>query len=281
MKTIIANGPRVANSIYRRLKPRVAKLTRKGKTPKLSVVLVGDNPASETYVKKKGEAAEKQGLKFELCRYPASISVQKLLKEIKRIQKNTSGLIIQLPLPAHLNKHKKTILNTLDDAKDIDCLTFCNQGRLLWRDPVLIPPTAAAMLEVLKYYKVKWEGKYVVMAGRGDLVGKPLQSLFAYYPITYTICSRWTKKIGEHARKADIILTATGVFNLIKGADIKKGAVVIDAGVCFKDGKMYGDIHFPSVSKKASLVTPTPGGIGPITVAKLIENTVLAAEGKI
>ncbi len=272
MNTVV-DGKLIADKI---LKNTHNRIVRENLRPVLAVILVGDDRASATYVRKKQEAAESIGIRFVLYRFPRTITNSQLAAEIRLIQKQTlAGIIVQLPLPPGLDK--KLILNQLDPEIDVDSLSWSSLGRLVVGDNILIPPAPGAVLEILKFYKVKLEGKHVVLVGQGDLIGKPLTNLFSRMPVTLTICNKETKDLPSLTKQADILITGAGKYNLIRGSMVKKGVVVIDAGVSFYNKKMFGDINFKEISKKASLVTPTPGGVGPITVAKLLENTVTIA----
>ncbi|MFA6304854.1 MAG: bifunctional methylenetetrahydrofolate dehydrogenase/methenyltetrahydrofolate cyclohydrolase, partial [Patescibacteria group bacterium] len=164
---------------------------------------------------------------------------------------------------------------------DVDCLTYGALGRVLMGSSDLTPPTPGAILEILKFHEIDLMGKEVCLVGRGELIGKPLAAIFNNMPVTLTTCGRATKDLSAYTKRADIIITGVGKKDIVTGEMIKKDAVVVDAGVCFENGKMYGDINFDSIVKKAALVVPTPGGVGPITVAKLLENTVKVAEARI
>ena len=274
---IIVNGNEIAQKILNNLKLRIQKHPpAKRFQPHLAVVLVGSDPASQTYVRKKQEAANSIGVKFSLYKYPSTITQDKLISEIKKIQNaKLSGIIVQLPLPKNLDKKK--VLNALNPEIDVDFLTWESLGKLVVAENVLVPPSPGAILEILKYYKVNVRGKHVVLVGQGDLIGKPLTNLFIHMPVTLTTCNKDTVNLGEITRKADILITGIGKANLIRGSMVKANTIVIDAGVSFKGKKMYGDINFKEVAAKALIVTPTPGGVGPITVAKLLENTVVNA----
>jgi len=270
---LIVDGNKIAQQILGKLKVRIGQ---KKLQPQLAVVLVGDDKPSATYVRKKQEAATSIGVKFSLFKFPATIAEPKLINEIKKIQKQTlHGIIVQLPLPKNLDKKK--ILNTLDPRIDVDFLTWESLGKLVIGENSLVPPSPGAILEILKYHKVNLRGKHIVLVGQGDLIGKPLTNLLIHLPVTLTTCNRDTKNLSQVTKSADILISGVGKANLIKGSMVKPGAVVIDAGVSFVGKKMHGDIDFASVKKVASIVTPTPGGVGPITVAKLLENTVLNA----
>jgi len=266
----IVNGREIADKILHRLKEQLERTRIK---PRLAVVLVGVNPASETYVRRKQAAAIAIGMKFSLYKFPESIGTKELLGEIDQIQKeDLSGIIVQLPLPKGIDK--KAILNRLNPELDVDYLSWESLGKLVIGENNLIPPTPGAILEILNYYKVPLKGKHVVLVGQGDLIGKPLANLLLQLPVTMTVCSKQTKDLGFYTKQADILVSGVGKYDLIRGNMVKKGAVVIDAGVSFKGKKIFGDVNFAEVSKLASLITPTPGGVGPITVAKLLENTV-------
>lgn len=267
---MIANGSEISDQILENLK---AKIKAGGLKPVLAVVLVGNDPASQTYVRKKQEAAESIGVGFLLYRFPAKISTEDLMAEIKRIQtQRLSGIIIQLPLPAHLDRRR--VLNVLNPEIDVDYLSWESLGKLVIGENSLVPPTPGAILEILNYYKVPLKGKHVVLVGQGELIGKPLANILIQMPVTLTVCGKETKNLSFFTKQADILITGVGKANLIRGSMVKKGVVVVDAGVSFRGKKMFGDVAFEEVSKKASLITPTPYGVGPITVAKLLENTV-------
>jgi methylenetetrahydrofolate dehydrogenase (NADP+)/methenyltetrahydrofolate cyclohydrolase len=276
MSTII-DGKAIALQIKERLKKEVADLKAKNIATKLVVILIGENKASATYVRKKGEAARQIGLDFCLKEFSNDISEEELIKVIKDTQKDKdlSGLMMQLPLPENLDSKK--IIDQINPDIDVDCLTEAAWGKLVRGTNIFQPPTAGAMMETIKQNNIELKGKDVVVVGMGDLVGKPLSLMLMKENCTITACNIYTKDLSAHTKNADIIFSGVGKRNLLNGNMIKKGVVVIDAGVSFHEGKMYGDIDFESVSKKASFITPTPGGIGPITVAKLLENTVKSA----
>jgi methylenetetrahydrofolate dehydrogenase (NADP+)/methenyltetrahydrofolate cyclohydrolase len=267
---IIVEGKKIADYLLTRLKKVIA---RKNHKPHLAAVLVGNDKPSETYVRKKQEAAQLVGVRFSLYKFSAGIGEKKLILEIRKIQhQNLSGIIVQLPLPKQLDKKK--ILNALNPEIDVDFLTWESLGKLVIAENILTPPSPGAILEILKFYKINLRGKHVVLVGQGDLIGKPLTNLLMNMPVTLTTCNKDTRNLGEITRSADILISGVGRANLIKAQMVKKGAVVIDAGVSFIGKKMHGDVDFEKVSKIASLITPTPGGVGPITVAKLLENVV-------
>lgn len=274
---IIVNGKQIANNLLDKLKLKIDKLKLK---PRLAAILVGNNKASLTYVRRKQEAAETIGVRFSLYRFSESIVLADLVQEINLAQKEPlDGIIVQLPLPKHLDK--KTILNQLKPEIDVDFLTWVSLGKLLVGHSMQVPPAAGAILEILKRYRVRLDnGKHVVIVGQGDLIGKPLTTLLVKLPVTLTVCNKETHNLGRFTSMADILITGVGQPGLITKSMVKKGAVVIDAGVSFEKEKMRGDVDFAQVAKVASLITPTPGGVGPITVAKLLENTVAVAMAK-
>lgn len=288
----IADGKTISETLLNKLKTKIIKLDLK---PHLAVVLVGSDAASATYVRKKQEAALQIGVKFSLYKFPESISTKDLISELQKIQtpasprtrldpieseqaasrggQPLSGIIVQLPLSAAINK--QLVLNELDPLLDVDFLSWESLGKLVIGENQLIPPSPGAVLEILNHYKVDLRGKHVVLVGAGDLIGKPLANLLIQMPVTLTVCNKDTKNLPEITREADILITGVGRAELISATMVKKGVVAIDAGVSFKGKKMFGDLNFNEVSKVASLITPTPGGVGPITVAKLLENVVL------
>ncbi len=275
---IVVDGKIIAQSIYRRLKPQLIKLRRRGVVPKLGVILVGNDKPSQTYVRKKKEAAEALGLKVEVLRLPVTISTTALLRQLEDIQRprhHLTGLIVQLPLPRQL--HTGKILEAVAPAIDVDCLTQTNLGKLVTGSYWIEPPTPGAILGILRHHRVPLVGANVALIGAGALVGRPLANMLMHEQATITVLNRSTRHLATFTKTADIIITGVGRHGVLRGNMIKRGAVVIDAGVSFLGKTMYGDIDFGSVSRRASIVTPTPGGVGPITVAKLIENTVNCA----
>ncbi len=268
---MIVDGNAIASEILARLGKQIQSL---GLRPHLAVVLVGSDPASQTYVRKKQEAAESIGVKFSLYKFPQTITTDELIAELHQIQSQAlSGIIVQLPLPPTIDK--RVALNELDPEIDVDYLSWESLGKLVIGENQLVPPTPGAILEVLNFHKVPLKGKHVVLVGQGELIGKPLANILIQMPVTLTVCGRETKNLSDFTKQADILITGVGKAGLISGSMVKPGVVVVDAGVSFKGKKMFGDVKFEEVSKIASLMTPTPGGVGPITVAKLLENVVL------
>lgn len=272
----IINGKTIAAKIESDVKDRVANLKKKGKKVRLDVILVGENRASDTYVHRKEEAALRVGIDFHLHTLPADISQNDLIKKIKTAQKNSSGLLIQLPLPEDL--YTPEVLNTINPDIDVDCLTHENLGRLVMQSNFIAPPTPAAALTILEDLKVDLCGKNITIIGMGALVGKPLAIMLVNEGASVTTCNSRTTNIKEKCLDADIVITGVGKKDILRGDMVKPGAIVIDTGFVYFNGKLMGDVNFEEVKNVAGFITPTPGGIGPITVARLLLNTVVCAE---
>ena len=280
---IIVAGKTIANEMLADLQLRVERLAAGGGKAALAVVLVGDDKPSQIYIRKKSEAARQIGVAFFDFHYPADITHQQLIEEVRNIQHqhDLSGMIVQLPVPEPLWPYAREVADHIALNIDVDCLSHQALGRMMMNENRLIPPTPAAILHILRHYDVSWEGKEICLVGRGDLIGRPLAAMLTHEKVTLTVCGRATKDLARYTRSADIVVTGVGKRNLVRGDMLKKGAVVIDAGVSFVDGMMYGDVEFASAREVASLITPVPGGVGPITVAKLLENTMRVAEMKL
>lgn len=276
--TNLIPGKQIAAKIEKSVKKRVQKLKKKGRKIRLDVILVGNNRASETYVRRKSEAALRVGIDFKLHQFPTSVSEKNLIKQIKAVQKGSSGVLIQLPLPEKL--YTPEVLNSIDPNLDVDCLTHDNLGRLVFHSNFIAPPTPAAALTILEELNVNLKGKNVTVIGMGALVGKPLAIMLINQGASVTSCDINTLNVKEKCLNADIIITAVGKKDLLTGDMVKNGVIVIDTGFVYEDGKLMGDVNMAEVAPKASFITPTPGGIGPITVARLLLNTVICAERK-
>lgn len=271
----IINGNKIAKAIEKGIKEKINKMP--SNKPGLAVVLVGSHKPSALYVRKKQESAKRVGINFFLYKFPETTKEKILLAYIKKIQKNKqlNGIIIQLPLPAHL--HTQKILDAINPQLDVDCLTTSNQKKLLKANALILPPTPNAILKIIESLKIDLKNKKITLMGYGRLVGKPLAKILKARKIKFTVCQKGTKNIKKICRQSDILITAVGKKDLIRGADIKPGAVIIDAGSSFYNKKMYGDVNFVEASEKAGWITPVPGGVGPITVALLLYNTMLCA----
>ncbi|KKU26131.1 MAG: Bifunctional protein FolD [Candidatus Magasanikbacteria bacterium GW2011_GWA2_46_17] len=274
----LIDGKSIAKKIEERTAERVALLKEKGIALKLAVILVGADKPSQTYVRRKGDAAKRVGIDFTLHNFSADISMEDLIKATMDIQnqKDLSGLIIQLPLPEPL--YTTRVLNVIKPEVDVDCLTDVNLGKLVMRTNFLTPPTPGAVITILKELKVDLVGKNVTIIGAGALVGKPLAIMMMNERATVAVCNSASRDIKERCLSSDVIVTGVGRKDIVRGDMVSPGAIVIDTGISFENQKMYGDVNAEEVLEKASYVTPTPGGVGPITVANLLWNTLLSAE---
>lgn len=279
---IIVDGKKIAATILEGLKARVKTVKKQTGTVVLAVVIVGDDQPSQTYVRKKEESARAIGVDFFKFAFKSTIGKDELISQIKKIQQEhqLSGLIIQLPLPKNLKPDTREIINQIDQQLDVDCLTDWSLDRVAKGRSKLIPPTAAAILEIFNYYQIDLLNKKILLIGRGQLVGKPLAAILTRQGRALTVCGSEIKALRPLTLVADIIICGVGKKNLITGEMVKPGVVVIDAGVSYQAEKIFGDLDFSAVSQQASLITPVPGGVGPITVAKLLENIVINSELK-
>lgn len=270
--TIILDGKRLRDELLEELK---TKLSSYKVLPKLTVILVGDNPASQIYVNNKKKTAEKLGIISEIVNYPEEITETELLEKINELNndKSVNAILVQLPLPSHIDKSK--IINTISPIKDVDGFTPENFGKLLTGEkPYVYPCTPKGILLLLDKYGIEVDGKHVVIVGRSNIVGKPLAVMMLNRNATVTLCHSHTKNLAEITKTADILISAVGE-KLIEDNMVKINGVVIDVGI-FKDenGKTRGDVDFANVSKKTSFISPVPGGVGPMTIASLMLNTV-------
>lgn len=241
-------------------------------TPILAVVTIGDDAASEVYVKNKKKACEYVGMSFIHLDYASCVKEEVVIKKIKQLNKDKSvnGIIVQLPIPDNFNVSK--IINTIDPAKDVDGLTNTQAGKLIQNEKCLIPCTPKGIMEIFKEYKIDLEGKHVVIVGRSNLVGKPLMLECLNKNATVTMCHSKTKDLKKYTKDADILVVAVGKKYLIDKTMIKKDSIIIDVGINRIDGKLYGDVN-PNVEEVCGYVTPVPGGVGPMTVSMLLKNT--------
>jgi methylenetetrahydrofolate dehydrogenase (NADP+)/methenyltetrahydrofolate cyclohydrolase len=276
MSTLI-DGNALAETILEHVQKKVNTLKKSGVTPKLAVVLIGDDKPSKTYTKKKGQAARKVGIDFSLYTFDKKISAEEFQAAITDIQsdRSLSGLIIQLPMP---DAFYPRMINLIRPEIDIDCLTETNLGKLTMETHSIVPPTPGAVLSILESLDVDIPEKNVTIVGTGVLVGKPLATMMMNLGASVSTCNKFTKNTKEKCLEADILISAVGKKNLIRGDMVKPGAIVIDAGVDFEKNQMFGDINMEEVKKKAAYLTPTPGGVGPLTVARLLLNTVICSE---
>lgn len=241
-------------------------------TPILAVITIGDDAASEVYVKGKKKACEYVGMSFLHIDYASTVKEEKVIRKIKQLNKDKTinGIILQLPLPKGFNTTK--IINTIDSSKDVDGLTNVQAGKLLQNEKCFVPCTPKGIMEIFKEYKIDLEGKHVVIVGRSILVGKPLMQECLNKNATVTICHSKTKDIEKFTKDADILIVVIGKKHFIDKSMVKKGSVIIDVGINRVDGKLYGDVN-PNVEEVCDYLTPVPGGVGPMTVSMLIKNT--------
>lgn len=248
--------------------------------PSIAVIQIGNDSASEKYVQNKMKACDEVGIYFRHHYFEEGTSELTIVNKIKELNNDdyVNGIIVQLPVPENYNE--KRLINSIINSKDVDGLTDINAGRLVHGKKTLIPCTALAVMEILNQNNIDLVGKNVVIVGKGKLVGKPLVELMLDRHATVTVCHSKTEKLQDYTKKADIIISATGINNLITADMVKKGTVVIDVGINFESGKQSGDVDFDAVSKKASLITPNPGGVGPMTVAMLVKNVMTCFRNK-
>jgi methylenetetrahydrofolate dehydrogenase (NADP+)/methenyltetrahydrofolate cyclohydrolase len=275
----IIDGKLVASKVREKVATAVKKLKKNGVEPCLATVLVGEDPASATYVKTKQKACADVGIRT-IDHHPSQdYSTQQLVDLVTILDedKNVHGILVQLPLPHQITEF--VVTGMISPSKDVDGLTPFNAGLLAYDKAMLVPCTPAGIMELLRFYNIAIEGKNVVVINRSMLVGKPLSLLMLHQNATVSICHSKTRDIAEKCRSADILVTAVGTRDkfVVDAGMIKEGAVVIDVATSRVNGKLVGDVDFDSVKEKTSFITPVPGGVGPMTVAMLLRNTVLAA----
>ena len=269
---MILDGKRLRDKILENLSEKLAKSDKK---PTLAVILAGDDPASRIYVNNKKKTAEKIGINSVVYEYPGSISENELLGKIKELNEDDSvtAILVQLPLPDGISK--ENVINAINPKKDVDGLTRQNVGKMFSGEkPYVYPCTPKGIIAILDEYGIEIEGKKAVVVGRSNLVGRPVAQMLLDRNATVTTCHSKTKNLSEITKTADILVSAVGK-QIIKSGMVKEGAVVIDVGISrTEDGKICGDVDFENVSKIASYITPVPGGVGPMTIASLMSNTV-------
>ncbi len=287
-QTKILSGKEVSRSVYHSLKPRIESLKARGVVPGLAVVLVGEDPASKIYVRSKTRRFLKMGLYSETFTYPDSITESELIDKIHELNRDERfhGILIQLPLPKQIDTDK--VIGTVDPDKDVDGFHPQNLGRLTAGKPRFIPCTPKGIMRILEYYQIDLNGKHVVVIGRSNIVGRPISILTSLKRknsnATTTICHSGTKDIPYYTRQADVIIAAIGVPNFVNDSYLKPGVVIIDVGInrvadqSEKGYHLAGDVDQEKVTGIAAAITPVPGGVGPMTIAMLVENTVESAE---
>jgi methylenetetrahydrofolate dehydrogenase (NADP+)/methenyltetrahydrofolate cyclohydrolase len=270
----LLEGKPLAEKIKEEIKLQVGSMSVK---PVLASVLVGENPGAEAYVKSQEKAAQNLGIVYQFQKLPADTQEAALIEFIQKLNsdKKVNGIIIQMPLPAHIDYKK--ISGFIDPSKDVEGMHPANIGKILFGKAKIVPCTAASCMELLNSTGVDLYGKEVVIVGHSEIVGKPLTLLLLEKFATVTVCHIGTSKAGkleEHVKKAEILIVAVGKAGLIKGEWVKDGAIVIDVGINRIEGKIVGDVEFEAAEKKASWITPVPGGVGPLTVTMLMRNLV-------
>lgn len=279
MTARVIDGVKLAATIREEVARRAAILTEAGAKPGLAVILVGHDPASQVYVKNKVAACEKAGLHSVLEQYSSEMTQEALLDRIRTLNADPSihGILVQLPLPAHIDAH--LVIETIAAVKDVDGFHISNAGLLMTGKPLFRPCTPYGVMKMLETEQVPLRGAVAVVIGASNIVGKPMAMLLQSAGATVTICNSKTKDLGWHTRHADILVVATGKPKMIDASMVKAGAIVIDVGINRgTDGKLCGDVDFESVKTVAGAITPVPGGVGPMTIAMLLVNTVEAAE---
>lgn len=274
----LIDGKVISASVKERVKQGVAELNEKGITVGLAVIIVGEDPASKVYVANKKKACEALGIISEEYALPESTTEEELLNLVNELnhKKSINGILCQLPLPKHLDE--KLIINSILPEKDVDAFHPHNVGRIMIGDYDFVPCTPAGIMEMLSYENIETEGKTCVVIGRSNIVGKPMGMLLLHKNGTVTICHSRTRNLKEICLTADILVAAVGKANFVTADMVKEGAVVIDVGMNRVEGKLCGDVDFLNVKDKASAITPVPGGVGPMTIAMLMQNTLTAAK---
>ena len=287
----VLSGKVVSDYVYSSLQSRAKLLKNNNVQPGLAAILIGDNPASEIYIKMKTKKFHELGLKTKTFRLPKKCTQSDLIKLIKEINQNSifHGILVQLPLPNHINAN--SVIFSIDPKKDVDGFHPENAGLLSMGIPRFIPCTPKGIMKMLEYYEINLKGKHVVVLGRSNIVGRPISILTSlkskWANSTTTICHSGSRDISSHTQNADIIIAAMGVPKFLKKDMVKENAIIIDVGInrindnSKKGYVLVGDVSWDDVIKKVSAITPVPGGVGPMTIAMLVENTIEAAEGQL
>lgn len=275
----IIDGKVISAAVKEEVAKEVAELKAQGIIPGLAVIIVGDDPASRVYVNNKKKACEQLGMLSREYTMPAETTEEELLSLIKELNTDPeiNGILCQLPLPSHLNE--ELVINTIIPEKDVDAFHPHNVGKIMIGNYDFLPCTPAGIMEMLKYENIDITGKECVVIGRSNIVGKPMSMLLLHKNGTVTVCHSRTKNLKEVCLRADILVAAVGRANFVTADMVKDGAVVIDVGINrLENGKLCGDVNFAEVEPKASYITPVPGGVGPMTIATLMKNTLTAAK---
>ncbi|MFD6439840.1 bifunctional methylenetetrahydrofolate dehydrogenase/methenyltetrahydrofolate cyclohydrolase FolD [Peribacillus sp. NPDC060186] len=279
MSAQIINGKEIAEAVRQEISKEVQQLREKNIVPGLAVILVGDNQASQTYVRNKQKACEDLGMHSVLIKKPADLTQEELIQNIDELNQDDSihGILVQLPLPEHIQE--KAIIEAISPEKDVDGFHPINIGRMMTGQDAFLPCTPYGVMVMLEHIGYELEGKHVVIVGRSNIVGKPSGQLFLNADATVTYCHSKTKDLAYYTKQADVVVAAVGKRDTITSDHIKEGAVVIDVGMNRNDeGKLCGDVAFEEVKNKASYITPVPKGVGPMTITMLMKNTVKSAQ---
>ncbi|QGM29915.1 bifunctional methylenetetrahydrofolate dehydrogenase/methenyltetrahydrofolate cyclohydrolase FolD [Bacillus sp. N3536] len=275
----LINGKEIAGKVTEKVKERVDNLKAKGITPGLAVVLVGSDPASQTYVNSKTTTCERLGMYSVMIELEETISEEELLNSVEKLNQDEKihGILVQLPLPKQINEDR--VIAAISPLKDVDGFHPVSVGKMMIGQPTFLSCTPFGVMKLLEYSDIEIEGKHAVVIGRSNIVGKPMGQLLLQKNATVTYCHSKTKNLHNHTKQADILIVATGQPKMIDSSYLKEGVVVIDVGIHRnEDNKLCGDVDFASAKEVASKITPVPGGVGPMTIAMLMENTCLAAE---
>ena len=279
----IMDGKALSEKILKEIEQEHSELEKKaGRKAGLAVIIVGENPASQIYVRNKIRACERVGFHSETIRLDENISEESLLLEIEKLNNdsNIDGILVQLPIPRHIDGLK--VINAISAEKDVDGFHTTNIGKMMIGDETgFLPCTPAGVIQMFEEYNIDLEGKDVLVIGQSNIVGKPMTLLLIKKRATVQVCNSKTENLSAKLQKADVVVAAAGSPKLVKTTDVKEGVVVIDVGINRVDGKLCGDVDFEEVSKKASFITPVPGGVGPMTIAMLIKNTFKSYKQKI
>jgi len=275
----ILNGKKLATELNEELKKKISSYTiETGETPTLATILVGEDPASEIYVKIKHRTCEKVGINSKMVSLPKDASKEDISESITRLNHDSSihGILLQLPLPEQSKKYTNILLQKINVNKDVDGFHYINRGKLFYQIEKLVPCTPKGIMTLLNHNNIQILGKDVTIVNRSNLLGKPLMFLFLNRDATISVCHSKTKNLENYTRNADILVIGVGKANFITKDKIKKNATIIDVGINRIDGELYGDVDFDDVYEKCGRITPVPGGVGPMTVSSLLQNTLLA-----
>ncbi|HLS24192.1 MAG TPA: bifunctional methylenetetrahydrofolate dehydrogenase/methenyltetrahydrofolate cyclohydrolase FolD [Pseudogracilibacillus sp.] len=278
MSANIISGKEVAAQLRNEMRLEVKQLKKEGIIPHLSVILIGNDPASKSYVRGKEKAAKEIGINSEVIYMDETTTEEVLLKKIKELNETPSihGILVQLPLPNHIDEQR--VIASIDPSKDVDGFHPLNVGKMVLNQDTFLPCTPHGILKMLQVKEIELQGAHAVIIGRSNIVGKPMGQLLLNEHATVTYCHSRTKNLKEITTQADILIVAVGQAHIIDGSYIKEGATVIDVGVNrIEDGSLTGDVDFASAKEKASYITPVPGGVGPMTITMPLENTIRAA----